>query len=116
MIIVIQRVLRASVKTDSINNSIKKGLVVLFGAASSDSKEDVSVLAKKTIDLRIFGDDEGKMNLSSIDACAEILVVSQFTLLANCKKGNRPSFINAARPDVGRLLYEEYIEQIKKLV
>lgn len=111
MIAVIQRVKKASV---SIENKIKaeigKGLLVLLGIGNEDTLDDIAWLAKKIVQMRIFADEEGKMNLSVQEIAGEILLVSQFTLLASTKKGNRPSFIEAARPEIAIPLYEKAIE------
>jgi len=113
MRIVIQRASEASVKIEgSIYSKIKRGLVVLIGIESEDSKEDADWLIQKIVGLRIFSDDEGKMNLSAQDINGEFLVISQFTLHASTKKGNRPSYIKAARPEVAIPLYEYFIEEL----
>lgn len=107
MIAVIQRVNRASVDIGGVlHSSIKKGLLVLLGIAQNDTLEDLEWLVKKIVQMRIFADEEGKMNLSVKDVGGEILLVSQFTLLASTKKGNRPSFIEAARPEVAIPMYQ----------
>ncbi len=115
MKIVLQRVSRASVAVggESIA-SISKGLLVLFGAEKNDDGEKVEFLADKTLNLRVFSDAKGKMNLSCLDICGEILVVSQFTLAGDCSKGRRPGFDNAAPPDEARLLYQKFVQQISK--
>jgi D-tyrosyl-tRNA(Tyr) deacylase len=110
---VIQRVKQSSV---SINNSIvseiDNGLVVLLGIARGDEINDANYLAKKIISLRIFEDENGKMNRSLLDIGGEMLVVSQFTLLGNCRKGRRPSFIDAANPDDANKLYKIFTETV----
>ncbi len=115
MRVVIQRVSEASV---TINNQIKskidKGLLILLGIEEEDSKEDIEWLSGKIARLRIFGDENGAMNLSVKNIDGEIIVVSQFTLHANTKKGNRPSFINAAKPEIAIPLYEQFIIQLQK--
>lgn len=115
MRVVLQRVKRASVQ---VNNScvgqIEEGLLVLLGIENTDTEEDVLWLSKKIVALRIFGDTEGLMNLSLLDIGGSILVVSQFTLHASTKKGNRPSFIKAARPDQAIPLYELFKDQLKQ--
>ncbi len=114
MRIVIQRTSEASVKIEgSIYSKIKRGLVVLVGIESEDSKEDADWLIQKIVGLRIFSDDEGKMNLSAQDINGEFLVISQFTLHASTKKGNRPSYIKAARPEVAIPLYEYFIKELR---
>ena len=115
MKIILQRVTRASVviKGERIA-AISKGLLVLFGVEKHDDEEKVIFLAEKTLNLRVFPDGKGKMNLSCIDICGEILVVSQFTLAGDCSKGRRPGFDNAAPPDVAQLLYQKFVQQISK--
>ena len=115
MKIILQRVTRASVviKEERIA-AISKGLLVLFGVEKHDDEEKVIFLAEKTLNLRVFPDAKGKMNLSCIDICGEILVVSQFTLAGDCSKGRRPGFDNAAPPDVAQLLYQKFVEQISQ--
>ena len=115
MKIILQRVTQASVviKGERIA-AISKGLLVLFGVEKHDDEEKVIFLAEKTLNLRVFPDGKGKMNLSCIDICGEILVVSQFTLAGDCSKGRRPGFDNAAPPDVAQLLYQKFVEQISQ--
>ena len=115
MKIILQRVTQASVviKGERIA-AISKGLLVLFGVEKHDDEEKVMFLAEKTLNLRVFPDGKGKMNLSCIDICGEILVVSQFTLAGDCSKGRRPGFDNAAPPDVAQLLYQKFVEQISQ--
>lgn len=111
---VIQRVSKASVKVDNqIVSEIDSGMVVLLGVKKGDTKEDAELLAKKTVNLRIFSDKEDKMNLSLSDISGKVIVVSQFTLYANCKKGRRPSFIEAALPEEADILYKYYIQKIE---
>ena len=115
MRIVIQRVREASVKiNDKIVGEIQQGLLVLLGIEHVDSELDADYLIKKLIHLRIFGDDEGKMNLSVSDISGSLLIVSQFTLFADTKKGNRPSFIRSAKPEQARPLYDYFLSQLKK--
>lgn len=110
MVAVIQRVSSASVTIDDkIHSAIKGGLLVLLGIAHEDTEEDLEWLVKKIVQMRIFGDEEGKMNFSVQDKGGNMLVVSQFTLHASTKKGNRPSFIEAARPEVAIPLYEKFL-------
>lgn len=110
MRLVIQRVSEASVTIGgSVHGTIGKGFLVLIGVESADTQEDVDWLVQKTVNMRIFPDDEGKMNLSLTDIAGELLVISQFTLHASTKKGNRPSFIQAARPETAIPLYESFI-------
>jgi len=111
MRIVIQRVSEASVTiNNSLTSSIKKGFLILIGIEANDSIDDIDWLVKKVINLRIFYDNDGKMNLSLLDINGEALVVSQFTLYASTKKGNRPSFIKAAKSEIAIPLYEKFKE------
>lgn len=115
MKIVLQRVSEASVKVEgNIVGKINAGLLLLIGIDEEDEKTDADWLIKKVIDLRIFSDDEGKMNLSVKDISGEILCISQFTLLADYKKGNRPSYIKAAKPEKAIPLFDYFREEIKK--
>jgi D-aminoacyl-tRNA deacylase len=115
MRVVIQRVLEASVTIDGqITGSIKKGLLVLMGVEDIDTMEDVAWISGKLVNLRIFDDDNGVMNRSVIDMMGEILLVSQFTLHASTKKGNRPSYIKASKPDMAIPLYEQLIVKIQE--
>ena len=110
MITVIQRVLSASVSIENeVSASIDKGLLILVGVEEADTSEDVEWLSTKVINLRIFNDALGVMNINIKEAQGEIIVVSQFTLHASTKKGNRPSYIRAARPDHAIPLYEKFI-------
>jgi D-tyrosyl-tRNA(Tyr) deacylase len=112
---VIQRVLKASVKVEeSITGEINQGLMVLLGIEDSDNLEDLTWLSSKIVNLRIFNDIEGVMNVSLKDNGGDILLVSQFTLFAATKKGNRPSYIRASKPDIAVPLYEKMIEQLEK--
>ncbi|MBF7075804.1 MULTISPECIES: D-aminoacyl-tRNA deacylase [Streptococcus] len=111
MKIVIQRVKRASVSIDSeLYNQIQQGLLLLVGVAPDDVREDVAYAARKIANMRIFSDDEDKMNLSIKDVKGEILSISQFTLYADTKKGNRPAFTGAAQPDLASQLYDDFNE------
>ena len=115
MRIVIQRVSEASVQVNGeVVGSISKGLLVFLGITHEDDVQDVSWLVKKTIGLRIFNDTNGVMNLSLLDTEGELLVVSQFTLHALTKKGNRPSYIDAAKPETALHLYESFVDQCEK--
>ncbi len=111
MIAVIQRVSEASVTIEQqIKGVIQQGFLILLGIAADDTEEDTQWLVKKIINLRIFSDDEGKMNLSLDDVSGDILLISQFTLQASTKKGNRPSYIKAARPEVAIPIYDNFIK------
>jgi len=111
---VIQRVKNANVSVDgNIMGEIDKGLVVLLGVEEEDTESDASYLADKIVGLRIFHDEEGKMNLSVKEQGGEILAISQFTLLGDVRKGKRPSFSNAARPEKAKELYQKFIDMVK---
>ena len=113
---VIQRVESAIVTVEGMETgSCKNGFLVLVGAVQGDTAEDALILAKKTVNLRVFSDENGKMNKSIADIDGEILAVSQFTLCADVKKGNRPSFTDALEPDKAKELYEIYCGELKKL-
>lgn len=115
MRLVIQRVSEASVEIEGkINGEIKEGFMVLVGITNDDNKEVVEKMADKLIHLRIFEDENEKLNLSLMDVKGEILSISQFTLYANCKKGRRPSFIDAAKPDVSSPLYDYFNKMLEK--
>ena len=117
MRLVIQRVLHAEVQVDGNTiGKIGKGLLVFVGAGKNDTKEIADKYLRKLLGLRIFEDKNGKTNLSLKDVDGELLIVSQFTLYANCKKGNRPSFIEAGEPHMAEALYEYMIEEAKKSV
>ncbi|QZE13975.1 D-tyrosyl-tRNA(Tyr) deacylase [Halosquirtibacter laminarini] len=113
MKVVLQRVMKASVEIDgAIHSRIEKGLLVFLGVGNEDCEEDIQWLVKKISQMRIFEDENGLMNRSLIDIQGEILVVSQFTLMAQTKKGNRPSFIDAAKPDISTPLYEIFLHKM----
>jgi D-tyrosyl-tRNA(Tyr) deacylase len=110
----VQRVARASVSVNGkIVGKIGPGLVVFLGVAQGDSKEDASYLANKVVNLRIFADESSKFALSALDTRGDILIVSQFTLLADTHKGRRPDFTDAAPPDLAKELYEFFVEQVR---
>ena len=110
----VQRVHRASVTVDGqIVGQIGCGMLVLLGITNDDQPEDVAYLAEKTTGLRIFEDDEGKMNRSLLDTGGQMLVVSQFTLLGDCRKGRRPSFVQAAPPELAENLYQQFVAQVQ---
>ncbi|MBX3244432.1 MAG: D-tyrosyl-tRNA(Tyr) deacylase [Acidobacteria bacterium] len=111
---VVQRVKQASVTVEGeVVGSIGKGLLVLLGVAEADSTADADKLVEKILNIRLMDDDEGRMNLSVMDISAEMLVVSQFTLLADTRKGRRPSYIGAAAPDKANELYEYFVDKIR---
>jgi D-tyrosyl-tRNA(Tyr) deacylase len=114
MITVIQRVSQASVTIENkIKGQIGLGFMILLGITHTDTQEDIEWLSKKIVGLRVFGDEEGKMNLDLNAVKGNILLISQFTLHASTKKGNRPSFIEAARPEIAIPLYEKMIAQLE---
>ena len=114
---VIQRVTEASVTIDGeISGKIGKGYLVLIGVADTDTKEIADKMIRKMIGLRIFEDEQGKTNLSLADVDGGLLLVSQFTLYANCKRGNRPSYIEAGKPDMANEMYEYIIEKCRESV
>jgi D-tyrosyl-tRNA(Tyr) deacylase len=113
---VIQRVTTARVVIEGNEHSrIGAGLLVLLGVERDDTAEDASMLARRIVELRIFEDDAGKMNRSIAETGGQILAVSQFTLLGDCRKGRRPSFDPAAPPDIARTLYEQFVKEIEAL-
>ncbi|QZT36022.1 D-tyrosyl-tRNA(Tyr) deacylase [Halosquirtibacter xylanolyticus] len=117
MKVVLQRVLESSVKIDEkIHSQIGNGLLILLGIGKEDNAEDINWLIKKISQMRIFEDENGQMNRSILDVNGEVLIVSQFTLLALTKKGNRPSFIDAARPEVSIPLYNSFVDELSKTV
>lgn len=114
MRIVIQRVSEASVTVEgSVTGAIQQGLLVLIGIEDADTDEDIAWLSNKIVNLRIFDDAEGVMNLGIKDVDGDILLISQFTLHANTKKGNRPSYIKASKPDIAIPMYEKMIRQLE---
>ncbi|SJZ36110.1 D-aminoacyl-tRNA deacylase [Garciella nitratireducens] len=113
---VIQRVNFSNVQINNVEiGKINKGLLVFLGIKDNDTEKDVLYLADKIVHLRIFEDQGGKMNLSLKDINGEILVISQFTLYGDCKKGRRPNFMKAAKPEQANLFYERFIEEMKKI-
>ncbi len=117
MRVVIQKVKEASVTVEGeMIASIKKGLLVLLGIENDDEQGDIDYLVKKTIQLRIFEDEAGVMNRSVQEVDGDLIIVSQFTLQANTKKGNRPSYIRAAKPEISIPLYEKFIDSIEKVL
>ena len=114
MRIVIQRVLNASVSINNeVHSAISKGFLLLVGVTQTDTQEDVEWLANKVCSLRVFDDEEGVMNRSILDIEGDIIAVSQFTLMAETKKGNRPSYIRAARPEVAEPIYHEVVRSLE---
>ena len=112
---VIQRVRHADVTINGkVESSIAEGILIFLGIETEDSQEDIDWLSRKIVNLRIFNDTQGVMNLSLLDRDGEALVISQFTLHASTKKGNRPSYIRAAKPDVAIPLYEAFIDRLEK--
>lgn len=115
MRIVIQRAEKAKVSVDGeVVGQIGKGFMVLVGVGPEDTKQNADFLVNKMCNLRVFEDEQGKMNLSIKDVGGQVLAISQFTLYADCKKGNRPSFTGAAKPEQANELYEYFMEEIKK--
>ncbi|MEP7195022.1 MAG: D-aminoacyl-tRNA deacylase [Saprospiraceae bacterium] len=113
---VLQRVNYAEVSiNESVHAKISNGIMVLLGIKSDDQLEDIKWLVSKIVNMRIFSDEEGLMNLSIQDIKGELLIISQFTLFASTKKGNRPGFINAARPEYANQIFEEFIKQLKEI-
>jgi D-tyrosyl-tRNA(Tyr) deacylase len=113
MIVVLQRVANAAVSIDGNEKAaIEAGILVLLGIESADTLEDIVWICKKTVNMRIFTDNQGVMNDSILEAGGDILIVSQFTLHASTKKGNRPSYIKAAKPEIAIPLYEQFIEEM----
>lgn len=117
MIVVIQRVANAMVKVeDKMVSSISNGMLILLGISNSDSKENITKMTNKISKLRIFNDDSNIMNRDINQVFGEILVVSQFTLYGDTKKGNRPSYINAAKPEIAEPLYNMFVSELDKLI
>ena len=117
MRVVLQRVTQASVKVDGeVIGAIGSGFLILLGVSDEDNESVADKMADKICKLRIFADENGKTNLSLTDVGGELLVVSQFTLYADCKKGNRPSFVKAGKPDHANALYEHFVEESRKYV
>ena len=117
MRVLIQRVKRASVTIDGVlKSSIEKGLLIFVGICDEDNSEDIQWLVKKIVNLRIFDDENGVMNLSVTDTGGDILAVSQFTLMASTKKGNRPSYIKAAAPEISIPLYETFCSELERAI
>ena len=115
MRVLIQRVKRASVTIEqAVKSSIEKGLLIFVGICDEDNNEDIQWLVKKIVNLRIFDDENGVMNLSVMDTEGDILAVSQFTLMASTKKGNRPSYIKAAAPEISVPLYEAFCNELER--
>lgn len=111
---VVQRVSKGAVLVDNQTvGKIDKGIVILLGVGNGDDLEDAKYLAEKIVNLRIFDDDKGKMNLSLLDVNGEALVISQFTLYGDCRRGRRPSYSDSALPDVAKELYERFVELVK---
>lgn len=117
MKVVIQRVLNASVTIEGeIHNAIDKGLMILVGTEDDDAQDDIDWLVRKISGLRIFNDDNGVMNLSIKDKGYSILAISQFTLYASTKKGNRPSYLKASKPDISRPMYHQFLESLEQAI
>ena len=115
MKLVVQRALNSKVEVDGkLIGKINKGFVVLCGITHTDTEKEADVLARKLCNLRVFEDEEGKMNLSIKDVCGELLIISQFTLYGDCSGGNRPSFINAAKPEKAKPLYDYFIKKCEE--
>ena len=114
MRVVIQRVIKASVTIDNKKiSAIESGLLILVGIENLDTQEDIDWLSNKIVNLRIFNDDQGVMNNSLLENKGDVIVVSQFTLHATTKKGNRPSYINAARPEIAVPIYEAFVDSLE---
>lgn len=114
MRVIIQRVSHAKVEIEGrVSGQIEKGLLLLLGVTDGDNDQDIDFLVRKVINMRIFNDAEDKMNLSVQDVGGDLLVVSQFTLYADCKKGNRPSYIRSAKPDFSIPMYEKFLDKLR---
>ena len=114
---IIQRASQGAVSVDGKTiGAIERGFVILFGARHGDTEADARYLARRTANLRVFADDDDKMNLSLLDVGGSALVISQFTLYADTRKGNRPSFVGAAAPDIAESLYETYVAALRELL
>jgi D-aminoacyl-tRNA deacylase len=112
---VVQRVIKSDVTVEGVvTGAIEKGFLVFLGVEDDDTSKDAEYMADKIVGLRIFEDNDGKMNLSILEVGGEILAVSQFTLLGDCRKGRRPSFIKAARPELANPLYQEFVNQCRQ--
>jgi D-tyrosyl-tRNA(Tyr) deacylase len=117
MKIVIQRVSKATVTIhENKVAEIAQGLLILLGIVDADGQEDINFLVRKIVNLRIFNDEKGLMNTSLLDIGGDVIVVSQFTLQASTKKGNRPSYIKAAKPEIAILLYENFVQTLEKVI
>ncbi len=111
---VVQRVKKSRVTVEgNVTGEINKGLMILLGVGQEDSDKDIEYLVEKTMHLRVFEDNDGKMNLSVLEVGGELLVVSQFTLYGDCRKGRRPSYDKAARPEIAKELYEKFVEKCR---
>lgn len=111
---VVQRVTKASVSVDNeVVGKISNGIVILLGVGKDDTEEDAKYLAEKIVNLRIFDDKDGKMNFSLLDVKGQALIISQFTLYGDCRRGRRPSYSDSAPPDLAKALYEKFIELVK---
>ena len=116
MVVVIQRVSSSCVTVEGkVVGEIGQGLNILLGVKKGDRKEDISKLINKIVNLRIFSDDDGKMNLSLLDIKGEALIISQFTLAGNVKKGRRPSFDSSEKPDIAKAMYEQFVKEFESL-
>jgi len=113
---VVQRISKGQVTVDDkVVGSVSRGLLIYLGISDCDSNKDVEYMVGKVTNLRIFEDSEGKMNLSLLDVAGELLVISQFTLMGDCRKGRRPNFMDAAKPEIARELYGEFVDECQDL-